>query len=57
MRIVIAPQSLKGSLTAAEAGLAIAQGARTVYPEADIAIVPMADRERCRHWSMQLAAE
>ena len=43
MRIVIAPQSLKGSLTAAEAGLAIAQGARTVYPEADIAIVPVAD--------------
>ena len=43
MRIVIAPQSLKGSLTAAEAGLAIARGALVVYPEADIAIVPMAD--------------
>lgn len=26
MRIVIAPQSLKGSLTAAEAGAAIAEG-------------------------------
>src|SRR5881392_3278338 len=43
MRIVIAPQSLKGSLTAAEAGLAIARGALVVYPEADIAIVPVAD--------------
>src|SRR5437588_13062025 len=43
MRMVIAPQSLKGSLTAAEAGLAIAQGARAVYPEAEIAIVPVAD--------------
>src|SRR5260370_20960653 len=43
MRIVIAPQSLKGSLTAAEAGLAIAQGVRTVYPRAEIAIVPVAD--------------
>src|SRR5438874_2700910 len=43
MRIVIAPQSLKGSLTAAEAGLAIARGALVVYPEADTAIVPMAD--------------
>ncbi len=43
MRIVVAPQSLKGSLTAAEAGMAIAQGARAVYPEAEIAIVPVAD--------------
>ncbi len=43
MRIVIAPQSLKGSLSAAEAGLAIAKGARAVYPEADITIVPVAD--------------
>src|SRR5579863_3949682 len=43
MRIVIAPQSLKGSLTAAEAGMAIAQGARAVYPQAEIAIVPVAD--------------
>ena len=43
MRIVIAPQSLKGSLTAAQAGRAIAQGARVVYPQAEIAIVPVAD--------------
>ncbi len=43
MRILIAPQSLKGSLTAAEAGLAIAQGVRAVYPTAEIEIVPVAD--------------
>ena len=43
MRILIAPQSLKGSLTAAEAGQAIAQGVRAVYPEAAIEIVPVAD--------------
>ncbi len=43
MRIVVAPQSLKGSLTAAETGMAIAQGARAVYPEAEIVIVPVAD--------------
>jgi glycerate 2-kinase len=43
MRIVIAPQSLKGSLTAAEAGQAIASGVRAVFPEAGIDIVPVAD--------------
>src|SRR5579859_6728611 len=43
MRIVIAPQSLKGSLTAAEAGQAIARGVQVVYPEAAITIVPVAD--------------
>ena len=43
MRIVIAPQSLKGSLTAAEAGQAIARGAQSVYPQAEISIVPIAD--------------
>src|SRR3989441_8270157 len=43
MRILIAPQSLKGSLTAAEAGQAIAQGVRAAYPQAEIEIVPVAD--------------
>src|SRR5947208_163324 len=43
MRIIIAPQSLKGSLTAAEAGEAIAVGVRAVYPEAELNIVPIAD--------------
>lgn len=43
MRIVIAPQALKGSLTAAETGRAIARGAQAVYPQAEIKIVPIAD--------------
>ncbi len=43
MRIIIAPQSLKGSLTADEAGHAIAHGVQAVYPDAEIAIVPIAD--------------
>jgi glycerate kinase len=43
MRILIAPQSLKGSLTAAEAGSAIAQGVRTIYPNAEIDVLPIAD--------------
>src|SRR5438128_10571786 len=43
MRILIAPQSLKGSLTAAEAGQAIAQGVRAAYPQAEIEVVPVAD--------------
>lgn len=43
MKIVVAPQSLKGSLTAAETGRAIAEGARAVYPDAEMRIVPVAD--------------
>jgi glycerate kinase len=43
VRIVIAPQSLKGSLNAKEAGDAIAQGVLQVYPEAEVAIIPVAD--------------
>jgi len=43
MRILIAPQSLKGSLTAAEAGSSIAQGVQAIFPKAEIDIVPIAD--------------
>jgi glycerate 2-kinase len=43
MRIVVAPQALKGSLSAAETGEAIAEGARLVYPDATILVVPVAD--------------
>lgn len=43
MRVVIAPQSLKGSLSAAQAGQAIARGVREIYPQAQIHIVPVAD--------------
>jgi glycerate kinase len=43
MRILVAPQSLKGSLSAAEAGAAIAQGAHAAFPDAEITIIPIAD--------------
>ena len=43
MKIVVAPQALKGSLDAAEVGTAIAAGVRAVYPDAEIAVVPVAD--------------
>lgn len=43
MRVVIAPQSLKGSLSAIEVGQAIARGVRAVYSTAEIDIVPVAD--------------
>lgn len=43
MRIVIAPQSLKGSLTATQAGEAIALGVQAALPDAEIVVVPVAD--------------
>ena len=43
MRVVIAPQALKGSLTAEEVGQAIALGVQAVYPQALIDVVPVAD--------------
>lgn len=43
MRILIAPQSLKGSLSATAAGAAIAQGAHAAFPDAEITIIPIAD--------------
>ena len=43
MRVVIAPQEFKGSLTAVEAASAIQAGVATVYPEAVIDSAPVAD--------------
>lgn len=43
MRIVIAPDSFKGSLSAAEACMAIACGVARVVPDAETICVPMAD--------------
>lgn len=43
MYIVVAPQSLKGSLDAPEVGEAIAAGIRRVWPGAEIRVVPVAD--------------
>jgi len=43
MRIIIAPQEFKGSLTAAEAAEAMAVGAREALPSAMVEPVPMSD--------------
>ncbi len=43
MRIVVAPQEFKGSLTAIDAARAIALGVRAALPDADIVEVPMSD--------------
>ena len=43
MRILIAPDKFKGSLTAAEAAAAIAEGALRVYPDAVATQFPVAD--------------
>lgn len=43
MKIVVAPDSFKGSLTAVEVSNAIGQGVREIFPEAEIIKIPMAD--------------
>ena len=43
MKLVIAPDSFKESLSAQQVASAIAEGWRTVYPQADIHLCPMAD--------------
>jgi len=43
MRIVIAPNAFKGSLSAIEAADAIAEGVRAALPDADLVLVPIAD--------------
>jgi glycerate kinase len=43
MRIVIAPDSFKGSLGAGEAAAAIAEGVRRVLPDAEVLLRPVAD--------------
>lgn len=43
MKIIIAPDSFKGSLTSCEAASAIERGVRIAIPDAEIEIIPMAD--------------
>src|SRR6266571_5920118 len=43
MRIVVAPQEYKGTLSAAEAAVAMAQAVRRVLPGADVLVQPLAD--------------
>ncbi|WP_134685670.1 glycerate kinase [Brevibacillus migulae] len=43
MKIVIAPDSFKGSLTAQEVGAAIKKGVQKAAPTAEVVVMPMAD--------------
>ena len=43
MRIVVAPQEFKGTLTAAQAAGAMAAGARRAMPQAAIDVIPLSD--------------
>ena len=43
MRIVVAPDSFKGSLSAIGVALAMERGIRLVFPEARVHAVPIAD--------------
>jgi len=43
MRILVAPDSFKDSLTAVAAAAAMAEGARRVYPDAEIVELPLGD--------------
>jgi glycerate kinase len=43
MKIVLAPQALKGSLDATAVGQAMAEGVRIALPDAEIANIPVAD--------------
>src|SRR5712691_539694 len=43
MKVVVAPNSFKGSLSAAQAAAAIARGVREALPDADVVEIPVAD--------------
>ncbi|MCW5951315.1 MAG: glycerate kinase [Propionibacteriaceae bacterium] len=43
MRIIVAPDSFKESMSAVEAGAALEAGIRRVWPEADVTCLPMSD--------------
>jgi glycerate 2-kinase len=43
MKVVVAPNAFKGSLTAPQAAAAMALGVRDVFPKADVVEVPVAD--------------
>ena len=43
MRILLAPDKFRGSLTARQVTDAMAEGVRLVYPDADVVALPLAD--------------
>src|SRR5207247_10750114 len=43
VKVVVAPNAFKGTLTATQAAAAIARGVREVFPDAEVIEVPVAD--------------
>jgi len=43
MRVLVAPQEFKGTLTAVEAAAAMARGLRAAFPDIELDLLPMAD--------------
>src|SRR2546429_8187689 len=43
MKVVVAPNSFKGSLSASQAAAAIARGVREARPQAEVVEIPVAD--------------
>ena len=43
MKIIVAPNTFKGSLSATQAAIAIANGVREVFPDAEVVKIPVAD--------------
>lgn len=54
MKVVIAPDKFRGSLTAGQAAEAIAAGVRQSCPDADLHVVPVADGATAR-WTRRCA--
>jgi glycerate kinase len=57
MKIAVCPDSFKGSLPAWEAARAIARGLRSVFPEAEIREIPLADGGEGTAFIMALATQ
>src|SRR5579884_3324812 len=43
MRIIVAPNAFKGSLSVLDAAKAMKEGVRSVLPSADVAVLPISD--------------
>ena len=43
LKVIVAPNSFKGSLSASEAAAAIARGVREARPDAEVVEIPVAD--------------
>ena len=43
MKIIVAPNTFKGSISATQAAKAIARGVREVFPDAEVIEIPVAD--------------